>query len=238
MKRTLGLLGILVCVSVGVFMFSCNAEKHLFTQKIDEGRIVYDVSYPELEDGHMMTSILPNEMTISFKGNRYNSEFNTYGGVFKSKICVDASTREYAQALKVFKKKLACDFDPVDIEEMLSDFPAFSIVPSGQVDTIAGIACKVAHGVFYDLTSSNIKIYYTDMIGVENPNWCSPFDELDGFLMAYDLDMFDMRLRLTAKDLSMQEVDEEEFGISDDYKQVSYKYIKTEIEKLMMSFDI
>ena len=44
--------------------------------------------------------------------------------------------------------------------------------------------------------------------------------------------MFDIRLRLTANNIEQMEVDDSEFGIADNYKMVSYKYIKVEIEKL------
>lgn len=140
--------------------------------------------------------------------------------------------------LKIFKKRLACNYDQIDLEEMLSDFPSFTIIKSDRVDTLAGIPCKIAKGVFYDMDEPNIDIYYSDRIAVPNPNWCSPFAELDGFLMGYDVDMFDMRLRLMAEHVEETPVEDDEFLIEDDYKKVSYKYIKVELEKLMESFDI
>ncbi|NNK80690.1 MAG: hypothetical protein HKO93_04255 [Flavobacteriales bacterium] len=217
---------------------SCSSDKSIFGDYIEEGKIEFDVSFPHIEEDNVMSSILPEKMSMTFKGNRYNSEFNTYGGVFKNKICVDTENREYSQMLKIFKKRLACNYDKVDIDEMMLDFPPFTIIESDIVDTLAGIPCKKAKGVFYDLDTEEIDIYYTDKIKVDNPNWCSPFSELDGFLMGYDVDMFDIRLRLTAQNIEEVEVSEDEFLIADDYKMVSYKYIKVEIEKLMESFDI
>lgn len=232
-------IGIVVFSAVVISVWvSCSAGNSFFGDHIEEGRIEYDVSFPHMEDDNVMSSILPEKMSMAFKGNKYNSEFNTYGGVFKNKICVDTENRQYSQMLKIFKKRLACDYDKVDIDEMMLDFPPFTIIESDIVDTLAGIPCKKAKGVFYDLDAEEIDIYYTDRIKVENPNWCSPFSELDGFLMGYDVDMFDIRLRLTAKNIEMVEIDDSEFSIADDYKMVSYKYIKIEIEKLMESFDI
>jgi hypothetical protein len=234
--RVIGIV-IVLLGAITVWM-SCNTDNSFFGDTIEEGRIEYAVSFPHMEVDNVMASILPEKMTISFKDDRYHSEFNTYGGVFKNKICVDTRNRQYSQMLKIFKKRLACEYDKVDIDEMMLDFPPFTIIESGLNDTLAGIPCKRAKGVFYDLGSEDIDIYYTDRIKVDNPNWCSPFSELDGFLLGYDVDMFDIRLRLTAENLSEELVDDAEFQVSEDYKLVSYKYIKIEIEKLMESFDI
>ncbi|NNC84401.1 MAG: hypothetical protein HKN79_12575 [Flavobacteriales bacterium] len=217
---------------------SCTEDNSIFGDYIEEGRIEYAVSFPHMEPDNVMSSILPEKMYVNFKGNKYNSEFNTYGGVFKNRITVDTEQRKYSQMLKIFKKRLACEYDKVDIDEMMLDFPPFTIIQSDIIDTLAGIPCKKAKGVFYDIEAEEIDIYYTDRIKVKNPNWCSPFSELDGFLMGYDVDMFDIRLRLTAKNLEQMPIDESEFSMAEDYKMVSYKYIKVEIEKLMDSFDI
>ena len=219
-------------------MFSCEQKSDLFGSSIAEGRINYAVTFPHMDEDNVMMSILPNQMTISFKGNRYNSEFNTYGGVFKNKISIDTKDRTYSQMLKIFKKRLACKYDQIDLEEMLNDFPPFTIIQSDNIDTIAGIPCKMAKGVFYKMDEPDIDIYYTDRIAVNNPNWCSPFADLEGFLLGYDIDMFDMRLRLIAEEVVATPVEDEEFLIEENYKMVSYKYIKVELEKLMESFDI
>ena len=140
--------------------------------------------------------------------------------------------------LKIFKKRLACEYDQIDLEEMLHDFPPFTIIKSNKIDTVAGIPCRTAKGVFYNMDEPNIDIYYTNSIAVKNPNWCSPFAELEGFLLGYDIDMFDMRLRLIAEEVRATPVEDKEFLIEENYKMVSYKYIKVELEKLMESFDI
>jgi hypothetical protein len=233
--RSIVLVGLTI---IGLFVLSCEDKGDLFGTSLSEGRINYAVTFPQLAEDNVMKSILPDQMTISFKENRYNSEFNTYGGVFKNKISVDTKGRSYTQMLKIFKKRLACNYDKVDLEEMLNDFPPFTIVRSDKLDTLAGVPCKMAKGIFYGMDEPNIDIYYSDRIAVPNPNWGSPFAELDGFLMGYDIDMFNMRLRLMAEHVEATPVEDEEFLIEDDYKKVSYKYIKVELEKLMESFDI
>ena len=114
--RVIGIFILAVIISSA--WMSCSADRAFFGDYIEEGRIEFEVSFPHIEDDNVMVSILPEKMSMTFKGNQYNSEFNTYGGVFKNKICVDTDNREYSQMLKIFKKRLACNYDKVDIDEI------------------------------------------------------------------------------------------------------------------------
>lgn len=233
--RSIVVVGLAAIILFGA---SCSSRSELLGFALSEGRIDYAVTFPLMEDDNVMKSILPDQMTVAFKGDKYNSEFNTYGGVFKNKVAIDTKDQSYTQMLKIFKKRLACNYDQIDLEELMHDFPPFTILKSDRLDTLAGIPCKTAKGVFYDIDQPNIDIYYTNQIGVSNPNWCTPFAELDGFLLGYDIDMFDMRMRLIAENVEASEIPDSEFEVDEDYKKVSYKYIKVELEKLMESFDI
>lgn len=210
----------------------------MFGSRVSKGVVNYAVTFPFMEDGNTLKSIMPDKMTMKFQDNKYKTEFSTYGGMFRSNVVVDGETETYSQMLKVFRKKLACKFDAININELMMEFPPFEVIPSGKLDTIAGIPCKHAVGVFHDLGTENIDIYYTDEIMLENPNWCTPFSDINGVMLAYDVDMFDMRMRLRATEVLADSFEGEEFKVDPAYKMVSYKYIRTEIEKLMLSFDI
>lgn len=233
--RNVKLLGLVALV---ITQMSCTSKTNFFGKMISEGRIDYGVTFPLMEEDNVMRSILPDKMSIFFKDNKYNSEFNTYGGVFKNKVCIDTQQESYSQMLKIFKKRLACDYTELDLQSLLRESPPFTIIKSARVDTLAGIPCKVAKGVFYDIDTPPIDIYYTDKIEIDNPNWCTPFAELDGFLLGYELNMFDMRMKLIAENLEEVKVDATDFEVDEDYKKVSYKYIRIELESLMESFDI
>lgn len=230
--------GIIASIVAVTMLWSCSIESSIFGGKMRSGSVNFAVSFPYMEEGNSMVSIMPQEMVMKFQDGKYKTEFSTYGGVFRSNVLVDTEKKEYKQMLKVFRKKLACKFDAVDMDELMMEFPPFSIIPSNKLDTIAGVPCKTAIGVFHDVGADNIDIYYTDEIQLDKPNWCTPFAEIDGVLMGYDVDMFDIRMRLLATEVSTGGFDEKEFAIDKDYKMVSYKYIRTEIEKLMSSFDI
>jgi hypothetical protein len=235
--RLRAIAGVIIIGFVAL-LYSCYCGTELFKDKMTQGHILYKVTYPDMDEDNMMASILPSEMEVTFKDNVYNSEFKTYGGLFNNKVTIDSENEQYSQMLKIFKKKIACEYDRIDIDELMQDFPPFVIMESGISDTLAGVPCRRAHGVFYDLNARDIDIYYSDKIAVKNPNWCSPFCEIKGFMLGYDIDLFDIRMRFVAQDISQEEVDESIFVLDSDYKRVSYKYLKIEIENLMASFDI
>ena len=73
-----------------------------------------------------------------------------------------------------------------------------------EVDTIAGYLCKKAIGTLGDDTEHPINIYYTDAIKIENPNWCTMFKDIPGVLMAYEVEQFNLRMRLEARELEKE----------------------------------
>jgi hypothetical protein len=226
-------------VAMAILILSgCSIESKIFGSKVSHGIINYAVSFPLMEEGNTIASIMPEKMSMKFQDNKYKTEFSTYGGMFRSNIVVDGNEKEYNQMLKVFRKKLSCSFHEIDINELLVEFPPFEVIPSNKRDTIAGVACKHAHGVYHDIGIEDIDIYYTEEIMLTDPNWCTPFADIDGVLMGYDVDMFDIRMRLRATEVLSESIEDSEFVVDKDYKHVSYKYILTEIEKLMSSFDI
>lgn len=234
MKKTI----IVVVIGAVLWHWGCSVDSKLFSNGVDSGMIDYEVTFPALEEGDALGSIMPDRMQMRFSDGKYQTEFSAYGGVFKTNVLVDTKKKEYTQMLKVFRKRLACDFDAIDLEELLGEFPPLTIIKGQGTDTIAGRSCKHAIGVFHDVGAPDIDIYYTDEIDLKDPNWCTPFAEIDGVLLAYEVDMFDMRVRLRALDIQTEAIPKEVFAQDPEYKKVSYRHIRTEIEKLMDSFDI
>ena len=98
--------------------------------------------------------------------------------------------------------------------------------------------CKKATGVFHDLSTPDITIYYTDKFKIKDPNWCNPFSEIDGVMLAYEIEQFDTRARITASNVLVESVNEEEIIKEPGYLEVEYDAMKIEFEKIMDSFSI
>ncbi len=235
MKKT----GILVLFTA--LLFGCTESTKLnlnLSKKITEATIDYDVSFPYIESDGLSASFLPDKMTMTIKGDQYRTQIKTYGGIFKSLNIVDSKEKKFTQMLKIFKKKVTCDMSKDEMLTFKDDFPKFTLIPSTETKVIAGIECKKVTGVFHDLNTPDIIIYYTDKFKITDPNWCNPFSEIDGVMLAYEIEQFDTRARIVASNISYEKVKDETIQKETGFKEVHYDVLKIEFEKIMDSFSI
>jgi len=206
--------------------------------KISEATIDYEITFPYIETDGLTATFLPNKMTMSIKDDQYSTRIKTYGGIFKSSNIVDTEKRQFTQMLKIFKKKVTCDYNEIDMRNFKGEFQDFTLIPSNETETIAGFECKKAIGVFHDLETPDIVIYYTDQFTIKDPNWCNPFSEIDGVMMAYEIEQFETRARIVATNVTVDGVTKEELNKDEGYTEVNYESMKIEFEKIMDSFSI
>jgi len=95
---------------------------------------------------------------------------------------------------------------------------------------IAGYNCKKANITW---KGNKFEIFYTDEISIEDPNWNNPFPEIEGILLEYQYEMFEIKTRVTATKVSKEEVPDSEFEIPEGYEKVSKKEMEAVINDLM-----
>jgi len=232
--KTLGKLLIAAIVLSG-----CKGSLDITNRnKITEATIDYEITFPYIETDGLTASFLPDKMTMTIKNDQYSTRIKTYGGIFKSSNIVDTGTRQFTQMLKIFKKKVTCDYNEGDMKSFKGEFPDFTLIPSNETETIAGFLCKKATGVFHDIETPDIVIYYTDQFAIKDPNWCNPFSDIDGVMMAYEIEQFDTRARIVATSVAVDAIEEEDILKDEGYTEVNYESMKIEFEKIMDSFSI
>ena len=119
----------------------------------------------------------------------------------------------------------------------MGDFPELTIIFTPGVDTIAGFRCKEAIAIYNDASKPDMTLYYTDEINMTQPNWCNQFHEIDGVLLAYEIDRYDIRMRFRATSFSEEEVPQSEFDIPLDFSMVTATVLEKEIEETLRTFD-
>src|SRR5690554_2141925 len=94
--------GIVIVLGAALIMLSCS---RVLDQRLREGVIEYDVTFPYLdESNNMMASLLPEKMYFHFEENRYSSELSTVGGLFKNRFVSNQNERHLIHQMKIFKK--------------------------------------------------------------------------------------------------------------------------------------
>ena len=215
---------------------SCgNIDTRIFDKGMSEGMITYDLSFPYLNDDQMqIANLLPDEMVYTFTESENQSVISSIG--FKTIIHALENSKELNHYVKVLSKKVKCEYDQEGVDRLMTAYPEVHILETNQTDTLAGILCKKAIGVFSDINQPSMNIYYTEEFDVQNPNWCNQFSSISGTLMMFEMEQFNLRMRLkahTVKELKKEEIN---FTIEDAYKDVDAHTMNHELEEIFTQF--
>lgn len=226
MKLNLSFL-LLLCLALA----SCNSSVN--KKGISEGIIEYKIDYPKMDENDiMLASMMPKNMNMKFKDNNTVSELKTGAGVFQTKFINQNKEKKLIHLVKMVSKKYGLILDSTEIyESYAKKVDGMKVELTKETKEIAGYKCYKAK-ITFDHPENNFDVFYTDEIKIHNPNWCTPFHEIDGVLMEYQLENFNILMRLTAEVVSEVDVEDEEFVMPTDYEEIT----QSEMEEKFLDF--
>jgi len=216
-------LPVLVLPIIGAILFSCQETSSSDTPEvIKEGKIVYDLSYPQFKEDNIFTSMFPSEMTFRFKDNNTRNELTTSMAVFSTLLLANSKEKKVTHLVKIANKYSGLEMDSVEIMEEYGKKPdGMEITPTDSTKEIAGYLCHHAFVTFENDSSKNFSLFYTNEIGVEEPNWCTPFHEIKGVLMEAQVNKFNIDMKMVAKAVVAEEYPAEDFVITQEYQPIT-----------------
>jgi len=221
---------VLLCLCSIVFS-GCKTGG-IFDSRLSEGIIEYDVSYPYMSEDNFMLDFLPTTMTLKFKDNRSVTELSAGFGMFRTNFITNSNEFELNHLVKLYNKKYVAEFDKSTIQEIINEYPDYTIIELNEKQVIAGYQCSKALIVYDDVDTREFYIYYTDEINFQDPNWPTPFAEINGVLMGYEIKQFNITTRLFASNVQEADIEFEEFEVPADYETVPFSRIETEVEEI------
>ncbi|MFN2430959.1 MAG: hypothetical protein ABR574_13145 [Cryomorphaceae bacterium] len=238
-KFFIALVWLTPIIAMSFLVAACSEiSNRVFDEKVDEGIIEYQVTFPELGDESLTATLLPNKMTYAFKDDAFASYFEAAGGVFKNRIIANRKDKKVEHQLKVFRKKIKVMMNERDVMKMLTDYPKMAVINTEDTDTIAGFYCHKAMLVFEDVSMPKISVYYTKDINMEMPNWCTQYHEIDGVLMAYEIEEFGVRMKLEATSVTPGKVEDEMLNPTGDFQAISKDAMDVELAQLVETFEL
>lgn len=189
---------------------------------IDEGVIVYELTYPQFTEDNIFTSMFPSEMAFKFKDNNTKSELKTSMAVFSTALLAEKNKKTLTHLVRIASKYSGLVMDSTQIMNEYGKMPeGMKIAYTERTKTIAGYLCKHALVTFGSDTTKNFDLYYTNDIGIEDPNWCTPFHEIKGVLMEARVNKFNIDMHMVAKSVKAEEYDDSEFQITQKYQPIT-----------------
>jgi len=222
---------------VGVLCALVSCDNSIFEREISEGIIEYKVSFPYYDQESIMASMLPENAKLEFKGDHFVSEISS-GIAFKTTLIGNNKEHYIDQQLQLLSKKLFTRLKERDIMVINGDLPELTLIHTDETDTIAGFICKKAIAIFDDISKPEIELYYTDRIGLTDPNWHTPFSSIEGVLLKYEVEQYNMRMRLEATSVERTKIPQDKFKVREGFEEVSPERMQFELQQILESFEI
>lgn len=202
-----------------------------------EGIITYKITYPKMDKGNFMLDFMPRKMVMKFQEDVYATNLSAGMGMFKSSFICDKNNGEFVQMVKLINKKYALQLDSEGIKKSIESRPALTVEHTNEVKNILGYNCKKAIVTVNNEKQDAFTVFYTDQINIETPNWCNDFVDIDGVMLEYQYEKYDVCMRFTASKIEFKEIDDKVFELSKDYVLISESEMNKEMQEIFDSFN-
>ncbi len=216
-KYLLVLTGLLALI-----VLSCEVGRK---KSISEGEIEYDIEYDSVTLSRIDKKILPSVLIVKFRDNNTINIIEALSGALTISIISQPQKKEFTTLLKVFNKKLYHN-EPFTNGQ----YPAlYSRIPQVAIDSVftqcelLGYSCNRVQGYYVDEPENRFEIIYTQQIAINNPNQNTPFERVDGVMLAFRLKLNKINMNLKAKSIKDISVLQSAFEIPNDYKKVDFQ---------------
>lgn len=196
-------------------VLSCLFSIAALAQKsIEEGKIVYEISFPENDFDEQTLAMLPTQSTMYFKGNISRTELSMAMGMENASI-YDGKSGKVTTLTNMMGNKTYMTMDDTQ-DKGTAEKP--EIVNTDETKTIAGYLCKKSIMKMKD--GSSVELYHTDKIsstmsGVPNSK------ELGGFPLEFSINQMGFKMKFIAQSVAAEKVSDELFKVPSDYKFVT-----------------
>lgn len=216
-----------------LLLWGCDSITLDSDKGITEGKIVYTLSYPQFKEDNIFTSIFPSEMIFKFKDNNTKNELKTSMAVFSTSLIAQSKEKKVVHLVKIANKYSGLEMDSAQIMEEYGKKPeGMVITPTDSTKEIAGYNCNHALVTFTNDPDKSFSVFYTNEIGIEDPNWCTPFHEVKGVLMEATVNKFNIDMHMVAKEVVEEDYEDEEFQVTKEYQPITVE----EMEDIFQSF--
>lgn len=210
---------------ISIFAISCGKEK------IQQGEIEYEITYPYSELNGIMDVMLPKKMTAIFKGDKMIASIEK-SKIFRTDIVSEGSTKKLIMRLDFGSENIEANFTPEDIKSLQSSQRNYEVGSPIKTDTIAGLEAN-----FYSVKSDNESIgqfncAFSTGLSVEDTDWFTSYNGATGIPLIYVVERYGIIMHLRATGFKSREVSDSEFETKLPFKQVKYKNYEKKVTEL------
>jgi hypothetical protein len=210
------------------FLSSCDKSS---VKGLEEGEIHYTINYIGRK-GSIPKDLMPNSMVVKFKNNKILFEITSpigNNGIFN---IVDPDEQKIETFIRLLGLKYYYIGSTGEVPPGIDPMINMELTKTDRKSEIFGLECYHAKAVISDEDYS-YDIWYTNEIGLDQPNDSTPFSALDGVLMNFFYKMGEMIVEFEAQAIYIRPVADKDFQKSDKYRQIDRQKMDEIISKLM-----
>ena len=199
--------------------------------EIIEGQVIYKITYPEEANSHNMSFLFPKEMHLFFKDDKQKATFKGSMNLYSLDFIHLNKSDSFFTLLQVLDRKL---YVPASNSGDIFLFQNYSnekvIFSEGKTRNIAGFKCEMAEIKPANSKIPDITIWYTEEIGVNNPNRNTPFEKIPGLMLDFEVNYQNIAFHFKADKVISIEVPEDVFMVPESYSKSSISEIEEMIQ--------
>lgn len=204
-----------------------------FSQRPFRGRIIYKISYPGSIIDLAELQELPSEAVLLTKNNlvrtEYDGEFVSLGQVKIS----DGNTGEVSTMLEILREKYVITRDAQQVQTALQNMPQPELEYTNETKEILGYTCRRVIARVTDAMGNEYEsdIWYTDEIPGEAFNFDSPYRQIPGLMLEYEMRVGPLNIRYEAQSVRRRWfVGGRNFYVTRDYERVTYDELRQKLQ--------
>ncbi|MBC7865535.1 MAG: DUF4412 domain-containing protein [Bacteroidia bacterium] len=202
-----------------LFVLIAASTLYVNAQKIDEGKVLYEISYPDADIPDEQMAMMPTEAKMFFKNLSSRMEMKMGMGMDNVMI-FDNKNKVMTMLMDMMGNKMAVKFTEADIKEkrVKEGKQDYEVKITDETKEIAGFKCKKAILTGKDGT---FDLYFTDQISFKNGDWASEYKGIDGFPLQYKISQGSLIMQMTAKSVTKEKVEDSMFVVPSDFKPMT-----------------
>ena len=186
---------------------------------LEEGKVVYEVTYETEGMNPMVKAMLPSEVITYFSNNKTSTVISMGMNMMEMRMISDSKNQKHTVLFDGMGNKVALVLDKEQVEKNFKDKVRLQVRHTSETKEIAGVKCKQA--IITDSTNHTYPVYYTEALALNSPNWSSSFSDIDGLLMEYSFSMNGIVFNLKAKEIVNTKNEQSFFEVPEGYKIVT-----------------
>lgn len=211
---------LLVLLIIIATTYSCKQVRQQ-KDRIKEGYIEYNIEYLDESIDNFMVGLLPKKMTIKFKNNNTINKIEGFSGIVSFTHIQNYRAKENITLVKILNKKYKY-IEKLNSESLFFEkLPGMKIEYTDSTKELCGFKAHKAHITAPETNIIPFDVYYTNDIVINHVNALTPFKDIDGVLLEFQIKFYDMNMRLTANKIEAAEVSSNEFKVPKGYDQIN-----------------